>query len=206
MWGCGRIAAVLTRYLIPPGSYEGLDAAEEPVLWCQREISSRLSHFRFQVSNTQSRKYNPQGRIPPSKFVFPYPKKSFTFVFALSVFTHMLPQDVKHYISEAARVLQHDGKFLATFYLWDQESTAQIISKVSNPRFPYGRGEYRITDPCQPEAFVAQSEASILGFYRDSGLKIEEPIHYASWFPRNNPSNLLNRFQFFQDVVVAIKT
>lgn len=99
--GCGRVAQFLTKYLDNKGQYEGFYIVEKSIEWCQENITSKFPNFHFTHSDIQNTLYNPTGKI---KYRFPYPDRSFDFVFLPSVFTHMLPEDMEHYFSEIARV------------------------------------------------------------------------------------------------------
>jgi len=65
----------------------------------------------------------PGGQINPKKFVFPYADSSFDLVFLTSVFTHMLPEDVKRYMEEISRVLKSGGRSVVTYFLVNPPST-----------------------------------------------------------------------------------
>lgn len=68
--GVGRIAAALCTFLDPTGSYEGFDAAKQPVEWCQKVITPRFPNFHFQTTDTSSMKYNPDGKASAVRLVF----------------------------------------------------------------------------------------------------------------------------------------
>jgi SAM-dependent methyltransferase len=204
--GTGRMASALTRYLSSDASYEGFDVAREPVEWCQREISSRFPNFRFQRVNTLSQRYNPQGETSSSKLIFPYDDNRFDFVFAGSVYTHMLPADVAKYISETARVLKPGGTTFSTFCLLNERSRSSVSAGRSSPPLPYTFGECRIRDPANPESFIAQPEQFVRDTYVKAGLSICEPIRYGSWTSLHpEDSELLEPCGFIQDVLIASK-
>ena len=56
-------------------------------------------NFRFRHVDVLNRAYNPQGRLDPENFEFPYPQDAFDFVFLTSVFTHMRPPEMRHYLT-----------------------------------------------------------------------------------------------------------
>src|SRR3954454_3335822 len=68
-----------------------------------------------------------------SEYVFPYPNATFDFVFLTSVFTHMLPTDMEHYVSEIVRVLKPNGRSLCTFLLLNDESMRFMNAGFSTP-------------------------------------------------------------------------
>src|SRR5205807_8842570 len=97
--GTGRMARPLTRYL-KGGSYEGIDIVARSVQWCQRTYASRYPNFRFHFADIYNKVYNPDGKHKASEYRLPFETSSFDFFFLTSVFTHMLPQDMEHYLSE----------------------------------------------------------------------------------------------------------
>ena len=120
--GTGRMAEPLTRYLTATGSYEGFDVMAEAVEWCQENIASSHPNFHFRHVDVLDRAYNPNGNLSPTEFEFPYEREAFDFVFLTSVFTHMLPPEVRRYMSEVRRVLRPSGRCLMTFFLLNEES------------------------------------------------------------------------------------
>lgn len=104
--GVGRMAVALGGYLDPGAKYRGFDIVPEGIAWCRKAITPRYPQFEFQHADIYHEEYNRSGVLRASEFVFPYPDEAFEFVFLTSVFTHMLPADVKHYMAEIRRVLR----------------------------------------------------------------------------------------------------
>lgn len=196
--GVGRMAAPLARFLNERGSYEGFDIVPAGVEWCVRHITRRYPRFRFHLADVHNEFYHPEGRQRASEYRFPFPEGEFDFVFATSVFTHMLPDDMHNYLSQIVRVLRSDCLCLITFFLLNDESRALLAGGKGTVSFPHEREGCRIADPERPEALVAYEEADIRGAYRERGLTIMEPIHYGSWCGRE-------RYASFQDMVIARK-
>ena len=92
----------------------------------RRTSQKSQPNFDFTVVDIQNGAYNPTGKYKSSHFHFPYPDGSFDVVFLASLFTHMLPSDVKHYLHEIVRVLKPGGRSLITFFLLNEESSALI--------------------------------------------------------------------------------
>lgn len=196
--GIGRMAVPLTRYLNDRASYEGFDVFPKGITWCQENITPRYPNFRFQVANIRNKEYNPGGRFTASEYEFPYEDVSFDFVLLTSVFTHLLPDEVKNYLSEIQRMLVPGGKCLASFFLLNEESLDSLRSGSSTINFKYDFGEYHTKDASTPEAAIAYPESFIRDLYAEHGLCITEPIHYGSWPGRKD-------FLSYQDIVVALK-
>jgi SAM-dependent methyltransferase len=197
--GVGRMALALTGYLTAPGSfYDGFDIVREGVDWCRREITARFPNFRFQHSDLFNSCYNLGGQLQPTDFRFPYPDAAFDFVFLTSVFTHMLPRDLEHYLAEIVRVLRPDARCLISYFLLSDELLRRVEreDKALGHNFRYDMGEYRTTNEATPESAVAYHERSIREKYARAGLKIVEPIHYGGW--SGSPGALHG-----QDIIVA---
>jgi SAM-dependent methyltransferase len=209
--GVGRTAIPLTSYLSGDGAYEGFDIWPEAIDWCQTEITSRFPHFRFTYVDLFNAAYNPGGRLSPGSFTFPYADEQFDVAAVYSVFTHMLAQDLEHYLSELARVLDKTGRVVATFFLLNE----QVLGKLASGRdaaTPEGdhvarfllerdfgpfRGGYEV-----PEWFVAYDEGFVLGTLRASGFALKESIQYGKWvdWACGREQSLT------QDTIVAVRT
>jgi ubiquinone/menaquinone biosynthesis C-methylase UbiE len=204
--GAGRLATPLARFLGPEGSYEGFDNNAGRIAWCQAHIAPLHPHMRFTVADVYNGQYNPTATLQPRDFTFPYEDAEFDLVFLMSVFTHMLPADVEHYMREIARVCKPGGRTLITWLILNEESE-RLIEETRDQRhdptpnahralFRHDFGACRSTDRRTPEHIVAYYEDFVLAVYRDSGLEIEEPVHYGSWAGRTGARHN-------QDVVVA---
>ncbi|MBM3165934.1 MAG: glycosyltransferase [Chloroflexi bacterium] len=196
--GIGRMAVPLTKYLDQNGRYEGFDTAKKGIDWSNEHISSKYSNFHFQLVDIFNKQYNPEGKVSASEFRFPFEDEFFNFVFLASVFTHMLPKDIEHYLAEIYRVLKKGGRCLITFFLLNNESLYLIQQGKSTIEFKYGEGTYRWKYEETPENAVAYSEEYMRTLYAKGGLMIKEPIQYGSWCGRE-------RFLSYQDIVIAEK-
>jgi SAM-dependent methyltransferase len=174
--GCGRMARPLIPFL--KGHYCGFDIMWPAIDWCQKNYSP---HFKFDYADIFNRGYNPGGRINIREYCFPYKNESFDFIFLTSVFTHMFPIGIKHYLSEIHRVLKPTGRCLMTFFLGN---------------LAHKKDGYSINNLELPEAMVAYEEQNVRELL--SGFKIIEPIHYGSWSGRES-------FLSFQDIVIVEK-
>lgn len=182
--GCGRIAIPLIQFLSPLGSYDGLEIQKEGYQWCRDTITNRYPNFRFTYSDIHNKDYNPEGALKASEYRFPYPDKHFDFVFMTSVFTHMLPGDMKHYLAEIFRVLKTDGRCLMTFFLWNHEVKLMHDSGKSPLRFVYDMGDLLTIDRDTPELAIAYREEDILSFLNDAGFQCTGAPLYGSWCGR----------------------
>jgi SAM-dependent methyltransferase len=196
--GIGRIAAPLTRLLSPEGGYEGIDIVPATIDRCRRTITARFPHFRFRWADVANQAYNPLGKQPASAFHFPYPDGAFDLVLLTSVFTHMLPQELDHYLKEIARLLRPGGRCLITAFLLNAESRRFIQAGKSLFTFAHEHGHCAVEQPDLPEAAIAYEETHLRRQYEQAGLRLIEPIHYGSWCGRA-------RFLDGQDLIIAAK-
>lgn len=196
--GIGRIAVPLTKYLNKKGSYEGFDIVPVGINWCRKNISSKYPNYHFQLADVFNKTYNPKGKYKAFKYKFPYENESFDFVSLISVFTHMLPQDMENYLYEITRVLKRNGRCFITFFLLNKESLQLINVGKSTFDFKYKFGKYRTIDINTPEDAVCYDEAFVLDLYEKYGLTIKKSFYYGSWCGRSN-------FLSYQDITIASK-
>lgn len=182
--GCGRMAIPMIQFLSPAGSYDGLEIQKNGYEWCRDTISRRYPHFRFTYSDIYNKDYNPEGLLEASEYRFPFPDQHFDVIFMTSVFTHMLPGDVKHYLKEIFRVLKSDGRCLMTFFLWNPESKLLQDSGKSLFRFMHDFGDFLTIDRDTPEYAIAYREEDVLAFLHDAGLHLAAAPLYGSWCGR----------------------
>jgi SAM-dependent methyltransferase len=195
--GAGRIAEPLSRYLSPTGSYDGFDVVPKTIEWCEKNIASKHPNFHFRHVDVFNRAYNPKGRLKPQEFEFPYPDQAFDFVFLTSVFTHMLPPELRRYLSEIRRVLRPGGRCLMTFFLLNEKSLDSVRAGRAKRRFTHEGDGYFYDVPGNPEAAVAYPEEDLLGFLERAGYELHVPIRYGRWTGR------LDRRAVGQDIVVV---
>ena len=194
--GIGRMAVPLVEYL-GNGQYNGFDTILRGISWCQKNITNKFPNFRFQHADIYNKSYNPQGRISPHAFRFPYENRKFDFAFATSVFTHMFPADIAHYIREAARVLKPGGSCLFTWFILNNESLSMIGEGRS--RIPMN---HKLADGCRaksariPEKAIGIPETIVRSIYSEAGMEISEPIRFGSWCGRDGGVS-------FQDLVIG---
>lgn len=197
--GMGRMAVPLTKYLSENGSYKGLDIVPLGIKWCTDKITARHPNFHFQLADIRNSQYNPNGHLQASEFRFPYSDDSFDFIFATSVFTHMLPREVNNYLSEIHRVLKPGKKCLITWFLLNEESSQLINSGVSSHDLRYTTEGCFTTGPKEiAEAAVGYHETQALDYYKKNGFVKNYPVHYGSWCGRN-------QYVSYQDICIATK-
>lgn len=195
--GIGRMALPLTGFLNEKGSYDGFDIVKSGIDWCDKNISSSYPNFRFRYSGLYNQLYNTSDKVDASNFVFPYAKSTFDFVFLTSVFTHMMPAEVEHYIGEISRVMKPGATCLMSFFIINCESEDLMIRKPTHMNFPINKGFYRLHSARVDTANVAYDEEWLLEKLEKSGLKMET-IKYGQWCGRDS-------YFDYQDLLICSK-
>ena len=194
--GIGRKTVPLTAYLLQEASYDGIEIVRAGVDWCSKHITPRFPNFRFHHADVYNRHYNPRGMVKAKDYRFPFEDSTFDFVLLTSVFTHMLPDDVRNYVSEIARVLRPKGRLFVTYYLLTESAKQSVTEGRGAYRLPVRTSEFWAEDPHDLEAITALDEVFVKGLYASSGLVIEDPIRYGPW-SRGVPHG--------QDIVIAVR-
>ena len=195
--GIGRMALPLTDFLSPQGEYWGFDPVASGIDWCEEHVAQRFPNFHFYVADVWSKSYNRGGGTRSSEYVFPHAEGSFEFVFAISVFTHMVPADVENYLANIARVLAPGGTSFTTYYLLN-EATRQSTA-AEDFCYPVDTtGVCQAVSKVEFEKAVAYDEHFIRDVHRRHGLIVDEPVRYGRWAtPGGGPA--------YQDIVIARK-
>jgi ubiquinone/menaquinone biosynthesis C-methylase UbiE len=178
--GVGRMAYMLAHYLEPTVRYEGFDIVERLIHWAQESITPRFPNFQFQHSNIYNKYYNPSATELASDYRFPFADDSFDFVFLTSVFTHMLADDLRHYLDEIYRVLRPGGHCLATCFLLNEESKSTMVQSNSLYNFRHPLVECFTTNPEVPEDAIGYDEDLLLGWITERGFRVTGK-HYGWW-------------------------
>lgn len=209
--GIGRIARGLTDYLnfefetdldgkaiAYLGTYDGFDAIKIGADWCTKNISAKHPNFRFRYVPLENDLYRNDGQNA-AQFTFPYPDNSFDFVILTSVFTHMLPEEVAHYLSEIQRVMVAGGTCVATFFILDKQ-TRYILESKTDFHFPFDYGHYALMNDKVKAANVAFDAAFLEKTIAESGLAVAKKID-GFWHLGKRESAV----QDFQDVLILKK-
>jgi SAM-dependent methyltransferase len=196
--GVGRFALPLLDYIDAShgGSFDGFDILREGILWCQSTITARYPHFRFIHVDLFNPHYNAAGKLDARTFRFPYADGSFDFVLLSSVFTHLLPDEVDHYLSEIARTTAVGGRTYITWFLRTPESLAGVAAGRARLDIRHHQGRFAVMDPDLPQKAIAYDEEWVLERYRGHGFRVVTPVTYGKW------SGCQGR-DSFQDIVIA---
>jgi SAM-dependent methyltransferase len=192
--GCGRIALHLLDYLNDAGEYYGFDIFPEPIDWCAENISQLFHNFHFTHLDVKKKLYNPTGKFQLKEITLPYTKNMFDIICAHSLFTHMLPDEMEHYLCEFSRVIKRNGTFYASYYLMNDKTSEGVKKGTAAFNFEYRVGQCFTFDKENPEEGIAQIESFVTKVYQRHGFKIIEPIHYSDWDKNHKPD---------QDFIIA---
>ena len=196
--GVGRIAYALAYYLNERGRYDGFDVMYSLIDWANKNISRRRPNFAFRHVNLHNQLYNPAGTLRADRFSFPYPDASFDFVTLTSVFTHIQQREVRHYLSEIARVLGQGGTVAVTAFLLDREARDLIArGRSTQPLMHPYRGGY-VADRRHPEGAVGFDAEEMSSWIDESGFRISG-LYPGSWCGRSGGLS-------YQDLLVLERT
>lgn len=123
--GCGRNAFALANFL-EDGNYTGMDIERVALEGAQKNEWLRKKRFSFDLLDVRNDAYNPEGSYAAAEYVLPYRDRSFDVVFMVSVFTHMLTDEVNNYARQIARVLKPGGRCLFTAFLLDGRAQTEF--------------------------------------------------------------------------------
>lgn len=192
--GIGRMAVALTGILSTEGRYEGFDVVKKGILWSQKHISRRYPNFQFRHIELGNDLYKSSSNNAAT-FTFPYEDQQFDCVVVISVFTHMLPEEVSRYLHEISRVLKPQGRCLATFFILNEESKS-LMQNQHHFHFPHDYGHYRLMSERVKAANVAFEEGFLSKASADAGLHIEK-FFPGYWCGRDK-----EMCKDFQDILV----
>ena len=189
--GIGNLALGLQGYL--NGGYDGVEIHPEAVTWCQQNITPRYPAFRFHRADLASAAYNPNGRVAASAYRFPFADGSFDFIFLASVFTHMLPDAVEHYLREISRLLAPDGVCVASYFLLNDETRAGVEAGLSFMPLPIEHPSKlcRLHDAAVPEAAIALEETFVRRSHEQASLHIADVRRGRWWSGERHDQDVL---------------
>ena len=193
--GCGRTAIALSKFLTN-GSYIGMDIEKKSLHACLECRALDLQNFQFDFLDVKNDEYNPEGVHAAKDYRFPYDDESFDTIFLVSVFTHMLTDDVKNYLKEYARMLRPGGTVFITTFLTDFGVENEGIT------FNYKSQDHHYQVKEMPEVAVGYESSFYDGILNGHGLVSKCAPIIGAW---RTPSKLNYIGTFSQDIVVYEK-
>jgi SAM-dependent methyltransferase len=202
--GVGRLALSMSRLLSAEGGYVGIDIVPDGIAWCNNNVRSPHGNLRFKLADVYNKEYNPNGRVVASAYRFPFEDARFDLAVLVSVFTHMLTDEVDNYLGEIARVLAPGGRCFASYFLMNPESTELMERSTSRARFKRHDGPSWTISRRVPALGIAFDDEYVLDLYRRHGFAPDPAIYRGRWCGRQGhwpPGTGLEA----QDVIVATK-
>jgi SAM-dependent methyltransferase len=183
--GFGRIGIELGEVLGADGSYIGIDIIKPSIDWAREHLTSQRPSLHFEHLDIDDKLHNPDGSVDGDTVRLPVDDGTIDLVVMMSVFTHMLPRTLSHYLHETARVLKPGGRALTTCFLYDRPTLrAARTTDLSEWHlfFPHrhGRG-CRFNDTEYPTGAVAYSQRRITRMAAAAGLGLVEPPSRGNW-------------------------
>jgi SAM-dependent methyltransferase len=188
--GYGRIGAGFVRSAAFTGRYDGFDLLEPHIAWCNEHLGDRRTKFHYLP--IYSERYNPGGTLQQTEVRFDVPDGCADLIVLTSVFTHMYPDDVVHYLHECRRLLSARGRVYATFFMMnDRQGGRPNVYPLPHEHSSFAR----FMNPEEPLHVIAYTEEWLREQFAAVGLQVEGPIRQGEWSGEPDPFD-------FQDTVV----
>jgi len=197
--GCGLLELELEK-VVTRGECCGFDIHKPSINWASKTIGSRSPHFRFIHADIYNEAYWPAGRLDARAFLAQLQLPPFQIIVAKSLFTHMLPDELRLYLDAVAANLTADGKAMLTFFLLNDDQARHEANRRNQISFLPLAGDsiHRIRYQNAPTAAVAYYETPLVARLSAAGLQVVE-IRYGSWSGREDGLS-------FQDILIVRRT
>lgn len=193
--GCGRTALALSSEL-DDCRYVGMDIERLSLDACRKSRILQGKHFRFDYLDVRNEIYNPEGKCSAKVYRFPYDDNEFDVVFLVSVFTHMLTDDVRNYLEEIGRMLKPGCVCMISTFLMDRGKEG------SGLRFPYVSQDHHFGNHEMPEAAIGYCLEFYVEQCRSHGMRqLGDPL-WGSW---RNDASVESSSGFPQDILFFVK-
>lgn len=189
--GCGRTAFALSE-ILNDGNYYGIDIEPISLESCLKNSFLASKNFHFQYMDVHNNEYNPNGKSSAGLYCFPFKNNEFDVVFLVSVFTHMLTDEVKNYITEISRMLRPGGICMITTFLMDKGRKCEKFS------FPLNEKEHYFYNQTMPEVAVGYFSGFYISQFDRNGLRKKCDILWGSW---RNTDSVISSSDFSQDII-----
>ncbi|WP_235299013.1 class I SAM-dependent methyltransferase [Portibacter marinus] len=164
--GIGRIALPLCGFL--KGQYVGLDIMPQGINWCKKNITSKCDNFEFRLIKAKNDLYNDQG-LDAIDIKFPVADNHFNFACLISVFTHMLPDEVEHYLEQIHKSLSSDGICFSTFFIFESPNELKTNNFLE---FHMQDARYALMDESVKSANVAYNKTYLWSIFVQKGFDV----------------------------------
>ena len=174
--GCGKSAAALRDFSYADarfsGHYYGFDIDAALIDWCRSHFPG--DRFTFSLVNGKSTVYPSSGKAQEERSLAACPDDSIDLVFSQSLFSHLLEEDLVHYMRESFRVLKPGGAMCMTFFCLEDLATLGMLGKRWTFRHNIGRAFVENTS--FPEAAVAYHKDDLVNLAKAAGFSSVEVI------------------------------
>jgi SAM-dependent methyltransferase len=127
---CGRLAYAV-KELGFSGTYVGMDIDASTIMWAKDHIQRSDSRYYFVLADVFSDVYNRTSITKASEYIFPFAACAFDIVFAYSLFTHLLDDELENYFRNAGRCVKDDGVFIFSCFVMDEAAGGSFMSYAS---------------------------------------------------------------------------
>lgn len=181
--GYGRLAHAFLRDISFNGTYTGVDILAPHICWCQQVLTPLSSgRFAFHVLDVQSDRYNPDGTIAAAEANLGVADNCGDVIVLTSVFTHMYPEQIRHYLGEIKRILADEGQAFITFFLLDDACRDAAKRGETHYPIPHELTDYcRYMDPDNPLHVIAFETEWVMDETARAGLRLVQPIRRGTW-------------------------
>ncbi len=203
--GGGKLVSALVPF-IKEGKYSTFEVNKEYIeFW--RDSIDKKNNFTFNHADLWHSYYNPTGKHKTTEYIFPYKDSVFDIVYLNSIFTHLLPSEISHYLVEIRRVQKPGSIVFATYFIVNNESLSldsqglsdKSLVKHGNKLLNYKYDNYWTRDTDVKERLIGIDEKWLKDVYEQNNLEIIN-IVYGYWCGREE-----NVDKALQDIVVARK-
>ena len=178
----------------PPssGRYDGFDLLEPHIAWCNAHLGDKRTKFHYLP--IYSERYNPGGTLQQTEVRFDVPDGCADLIVLTSVFTHMYPDDVVHYLRECRRLLSSRGRVYATFFMMNERQGGRPnVYPLPHELTPFAR----FMNPEEPLHVIAYTEDWLREQFAAVGLQVDGAIRQGEWSGEPDPFD-------FQDTVLLV--
>jgi len=194
--GSGRVAFPLAQYLNAQGRYTGFDLSERALRFARQHVKG-VSDFQFIHADVASAEYAATG-AKAAQYVFPTADESVDAALAVSLFSHLLPEDAARYLKETGRVLKPGKRICLTAFILDDDVKARMRdASVTLPMVAFRDGAYA-ADVRHPERAIGFDKVVFEAWMAEAGLDWAQPLLPGHW-------NWPHREGEFQDRIVLEK-
>lgn len=181
--GIGRDAFQFMDFLDNnAGKYIGVDVTRDSIMWCRNNITKGRSNFTFHHFDAFNELYNLNGTRTSMDLKLPIPASSVDRIVLASVFTHLLEDEIIHYLTEFRRVLKPGGRIFASLFLYSENAVAAAAKKGTTLTFGHllRNGVY-VHHPQYPRWAVAYNDQAMKRMIATADLRLVRPYLKGSW-------------------------